>query len=107
MVDEITPTQALAMNQQGALIIDVRELWELHIASIPSAIHIPMNRIDDHLNQLIQWAKNHALLILCHHGWRSLQVAYYLDQYNIGTLYNIKGGCDAWSVELDESVARY
>jgi rhodanese-related sulfurtransferase len=47
------------------------------------------------------------LLILCHHGVRSLQVTMWLRARGIENCYSVAGGIDRWSREVDESVARY
>jgi rhodanese-related sulfurtransferase len=43
---------------------------------------------------------------LCHHGVRSQHAAAYLQRQGMEVV-NLQGGIDAWSCELDPSVARY
>ncbi len=107
MIHEIKPVTALAMQNNGAVIIDVREPWEIAVANISNTLNIPMNIIPDRLDELLELAKLKPLLILCHHGRRSLNVAHFLDTHNIGNIYNITGGCDAWSLDIDIQLPRY
>jgi rhodanese-related sulfurtransferase len=107
MISEVKPAAALAMQNNGAVIVDVREPWELAVASVPNTLNIPMNTIPSRLDELLELAKLKSLLILCHHGRRSLNVARFLEQHNIGTIYNITGGCDAWALDVDIQLPRY
>lgn len=107
MIHEIKPVDALAMQKNGAVIVDVREPWELAVASIPNTLNISMNTIPNRLEDLIELATLKPVLILCHHGRRSLNVAHFLDTHNIGNIYNITGGCDAWSLDVDIQLPRY
>jgi rhodanese-related sulfurtransferase len=43
---------------------------------------------------------------LCRHGARSLQCVAYLQQQGHSAVYNIAGGIDAWSREVDASLPR-
>jgi adenylyltransferase/sulfurtransferase len=85
-------------------IIDVREPYELEICRIEGAEHIPMRRIPERLAEL---PRDRHLLILCHHGGRSLQVTRYLRQQGFEAVSNISGGIEAWAAEIDPSLARY
>jgi rhodanese-related sulfurtransferase len=104
MIQEINPTEALIKQNQGSIIIDVREPWELAVAAVKHTLNMPMNSIP---NQLDNLPKDKALLIMCHHGRRSLQVANFLIAQGFDNVYNITGGCDAWSVTVDSQVPRY
>lgn len=85
-------------------IIDVREPHELEICRLDGAEHIPMRRIPERLGEL---PRDRHLLILCHHGSRSLHVTRYLRQQGFESVSNIAGGIEAWAAELDSSLARY
>ncbi|MEE8306244.1 MAG: rhodanese-like domain-containing protein, partial [Gammaproteobacteria bacterium] len=47
------------------------------------------------------------LVVMCHGGMRSLQVAQYLTDQGFADVYNLSGGIDAWSQEVDPAVPRY
>ena len=44
---------------------------------------------------------------LCHHGNSSRQAAEHFRNQGFHDLYNVEGGIDAWSVEIDPTVPRY
>jgi len=104
---EVSVTAARDLIRQEAAharIVDVREPHELEICRLDGAEHIPMRRIPEHLAEL---PRDQHLLILCHHGGRSLHVTRYLRQQGFKAVSNIAGGIEAWAAELDSSLARY
>lgn len=101
----VTAARDLVRQDPGrARIIDVREPHELEICRLDGAEHIPMRRIPERMAEL---PRDVHLLILCHHGGRSLQVTRYLRQQGLGNVSNVAGGIEAWAAELDPSLARY
>lgn len=93
---------------QSPLLLDVREDWELQAArlDLPGAttVHMPMHSLPARRAEL---PPAQPVLVLCHHGARSAQCAAYLLQQGHANVYNIAGGIDAWSREVDASVPRY
>ncbi len=61
---------------------------------------------DSH-TRLIGLDKGTPLAFLCHHGNSSRQAAEYFREHGFRDLYNVSGGIDAWSREIDPSVPRY
>jgi rhodanese-related sulfurtransferase len=106
---EITPQQAHERLSalDSATLIDVREPEEVALARIPGAELIPMQSIPAHLQQLEALADDKALLFICHHGVRSLQVAAWIREHGIENCFSITGGIDRWSAELDPTIPRY
>jgi rhodanese-related sulfurtransferase len=47
------------------------------------------------------------VVVVCHHGIRSAQVAGYLSSVGFEMVLNLTGGIDAWSVSVDPALARY
>lgn len=90
------------------LLLDVREAWEVATArfELPgaNAVHMPMRELPVRLAEL---DPARPILGLCHHGIRSLQCIAFLLQRGYPDVYNIDGGIDAWSREVDPSVPRY
>ena len=106
---EIAPEAAkieLTVRKQAALI-DVREPAEWALARIEGAEFIPMGSIPAELQKLEGLADSGDLLILCHHGVRSLQVVLWLRARGVENCYSVAGGIDRWSCEVDASVPRY
>ncbi|HEY7377591.1 MAG TPA: rhodanese-like domain-containing protein [Steroidobacteraceae bacterium] len=104
MVQEVTPTQFQARRAAGALLLDVREDWELKVASVPDVSHIPMGQIRERLGEL---DPQRETVVLCRSGRRSLEVARFLEQQGFRSVANLTGGILAWSRELDPSIPEY
>ncbi len=97
------------MRPHGAtVVLDVREPRELQLASVQAdgfeLVTIPMGVIPPRLNEL---DPARPIACLCHHGARSMQVASFLQASGFAHVANIAGGINAWSTELDPSIARY
>ena len=105
---QLSGPDVLAMQAQAPLLLDVREPWEFALAAIRveglRTLHIPMNEIPARLAEL---DPNRPVVCICHHGMRSAQVVAFLERQGFGAVYNLAGGIDAWSVEVDPGVARY
>ncbi len=88
-------------------MIDVREPEEFALARIEGAQLIPMQSIPAELQELEGLADDHDLLLLCHHGVRSLQVVSWLRAHGVENCFSVLGGIDRWSREIDPEVPRY
>ena len=90
------------------VVLDVREPHELQTASVSAdgftLVTIPMGVIPPRLTEL---DPKRPIACLCHHGGRSMQVAHFLESRGFAHVANIAGGINAWSAELDPSIARY
>ena len=114
MIDQVRPSQLRdwlqAASETGApaVVLDVREPWEVQTASVRpdgfELVAIPMNQLPGRLAQL---DPARPVACLCHHGARSQQVALFLAQSGFTRLANVAGGIEAWSRELDPAVPRY
>lgn len=91
-------------------LVDVREASELALAALPHpVIHLAlsasrewMERIDGLLD------RSRPVVVLCHAGMRSWQFASWLiEAQGFSDVWNLQGGIEAWSVEVDPSVPRY
>lgn len=85
-------------------LIDVREPWEYQTCSIEGSELMPMSRITGNLDRL---DPNREIVVICHHGIRSRQVAYYLESRGFSNLINLSGGIDAWAREVDPDMPTY
>ncbi len=104
-VAEITPTEFVERRKRGEslTLLDVREEWELGVASVPDVVHIPMGEVADRLCEL---DRGREVVVLCRSGRRSLQVANFLQQNGFQAV-NLAGGILAWSRELDATIPTY
>lgn len=90
-----------------AVLIDVREPEEYAVARIDGARLVPMQSVPAELQKLEALADESTLLVVCHHGVRSLQVVSWLRGQGVGNSYSVAGGIDRWSQEVDPAVPRY
>lgn len=104
-VKRISPTElATRLTRGDALVlIDVRTDQERKIASIEGA-----RALDDALmRELEAGPKDRTLVVQCHHGVRSLRAAEELVAAGFRDVYNLVGGIEAWSRDVDPEVPRY
>jgi rhodanese-related sulfurtransferase len=108
---ELTSADAAKQVKNAAactqpLLLDCRTAEEYAIAKIEGAVLIPMQEIAERLSELEPW-RDKPIIVHCHHGVRSLRVTHFLRDKGFPQAQSMKGGIDAWSVEVDPSVPRY
>ena len=106
-MEEITSTELKQRLDQGddIQIIDVREDYELAIARIPDAVHIPLAQV---LTRMDEIDANRETVVHCKGGGRSARAIDALQRSGFkGKLMNLKGGILGWSNEVDPSVPKY
>ena len=104
---EITAQQLkdyLQVATPAPLLLDVREPWEYEICHIEGAKLMPMQQIPQTFKAL---DPQQEIVVICHHGRRSLQVAGYLERMGFTRLINLTGGVDAWAHDVDRSMQTY
>jgi sulfur-carrier protein adenylyltransferase/sulfurtransferase len=89
--------------QEKFSLIDVREAFEYDIARIEGAKLIPLDEIAARAHEL----ENGEVIVHCHSGARSAQAVELLRNAGLTNVYNLEGGIDAWSEEIDPTVPRY
>jgi rhodanese-related sulfurtransferase len=106
MVHELTPSEFVAQRAAGgtAILLDVRESWELDVARVPDTVHIPMEEVPARLAEL---DRDRDIVVLCRSGGRSLTVARFLEAQGYPSVANLAGGILAWRRELDPTLAAY
>lgn len=102
----MSPSEFARRRDNGELwqLLDVREPWEVELAAVDDAIHIPMAQVAVRVKEL---DAGRPLAVLCHSGGRSARVAHCLDGLGFASVANIAGGIDAWSLDVDPAIARY
>lgn len=91
-------------KNKEAVFLDVREHSELAICRIEGALHIPMSEVPERHEALTRDA---PLIVLCHHGMRSLTVVQYLESKGFENALNLAGGIHAWAVAVDPEMKQY
>jgi rhodanese-related sulfurtransferase len=106
MVHELTPSEFVAQRAAGgsAILLDVREGWELDVARLPDTVHIPMDEVPARLAEL---DRERDIVVVCRSGGRSLTVARFLEAQGYPSVANLTGGILAWRQELDPTLAAY
>ena len=103
---EISPAEAAELIAAGnAKLIDVREPWEFATARIEGSVAIPMGDVPSRAHAELD--PDERLVVLCHHGMRSMNVTAWLRNQGYEQVQSLRGGIDAWSAEVDPAVARY
>jgi molybdopterin/thiamine biosynthesis adenylyltransferase/rhodanese-related sulfurtransferase len=105
--DEITVHElkrALANEQLGIQLIDVREPNEYQIAHLEGTRLIPLGTLPQRIAEL---DPNQPYYIHCKAGGRSLKALQFLREHGFKHLKSVKGGITAWSDEIDPTVPKY
>jgi rhodanese-related sulfurtransferase len=109
-VPELTPTEFQQrwgdeqLEARDVVLLDVREPEEVALAALPGARYVPMREIPSRLGEL---EHGKPLVIMCHSGVRSRRVAEFLTANGFDRVFNLAGGIDAWSREIDPRIPRY
>ena len=104
---EITPeeVQAKLDRSESFTLLDVREPWEVQTAAISMAKLIPMGDVPSRAHQELDPEEH--IVVVCHHGVRSMNVTVWLRQQGFENVQSMRGGIDAWSHCIDAAVPTY
>jgi rhodanese-related sulfurtransferase len=104
---EIAPEElkSLLESKSDIVVLDVREPWEYDAAKIEGSKHIPMGDIPAKFNQELD-PEGH-IVVVCHHGVRSMNVTAWLRQQGFEKAQSLAGGIDRWSRQIDPKVPLY
>ena len=100
----------LAKGFPKVLLIDVREAQELVIAPFPfPIIHFPLSKASVWVEKLSETLfQGQPIVVICHSGLRSWNFGTWLIEQGLAEeVWNLEGGIDAWSVDVDATVPRY
>lgn len=104
---EITSEELKSLRDVGEelTVLDVREPWEVEVARIADSKHIAMGDIPARFNQELD--PDDHIVVLCHHGVRSMNVTAWLRQQGFEKVQSLQGGIDRWARQIDPSVPVY
>jgi rhodanese-related sulfurtransferase len=104
---EITPEAFAKQRHQkpSPLLLDVREPWEHETASIANSLLMPMGDVPSRAHAELD--PDAPIVVMCHHGARSLNVAIWLRDQGFTHAQSLAGGIDAWSRTVDPETPRY
>jgi rhodanese-related sulfurtransferase len=103
---EIDPVELSALRAEpgSCALLDVREPWEVAICGFAEAIHRPLSALVGHEQEL---PRDRPLIVICHTGRRSLLATQHLRRLGWRRAVNLRGGVEAYALEVDPSMARY
>jgi len=100
----------LNSKNENPIIIDVREVQEIDVASLPFVdIYIPISQVSfEYVSSKISKHFDKKFVILCHRGIRSYNFAQWLlENALVKEVWNLDEGIDGWSIHIDSSIPRY
>lgn len=103
---EIDPAElaALRAGPERYAVLDVREGWEVAICGFPEAIHLPLGELVGREQEL---PRDRPLIAVCHTGRRSLMATRHLRALGFDRAVNLRGGVEAFAIEIDPEMPRY
>jgi sulfur-carrier protein adenylyltransferase/sulfurtransferase len=104
-VPEITVQELEGRLRNGSKVsvLDVREPHEYEVANIGARL-IPLAELPE---RLVELDRDETLAVHCKSGGRSARAVKLLKEAGFQNVYNVRGGIDAWSEEIDPSVPKY
>jgi len=104
---KITPQDVKSKldGKEPFTLLDVREPWEFEAAHIEGAKLIPMGDVPSRAHQELDPEEH--IVVVCHRGIRSMNVAVWLRQQGFEQAQSMRGGIDAWSRQVDGKVPVY
>lgn len=85
-------------------LIDVREQAEWEIVHLDGGQLLSQALLEEILGD---WPPDTPIVCYCHHGVRSLNAAMFLQQKGFQNVGSMRGGIDAWALEVDPRLPRY
>ncbi len=88
------------------VLLDCREPNEHEFVRLASAQLVPMSELPRRVSEL-DALRESELVVYCHHGVRSRQVANWLRGQGFSRVQSLAGGIDRWAQEIDPTLPRY
>jgi rhodanese-related sulfurtransferase len=108
LIPQLSPADLVRWRADPArpapLLVDVREPWEFDVCHIAGSLHIPLGQLPAQIDGL---PHDRPLVLVCHHGHRSLHAANWLQRMGFADVHNLRGGVAAWATEVDPGMPVY
>ena len=103
---DLTPADLHHRLQAGEDIqlIDVREEMEFAYCHLPGSQLVPLDELSRRATEI---RTEGPVVVICHHGVRSGHAAGYLRHLGRTNVLNLRGGVDAWAVQVDPDFPVY
>ncbi len=88
------------------VLLDCRERNEYDFVRLESARLVPMSELSQRVVELDE-LRDAEMIVYCHHGVRSRQVANWLRGQGFAHVQSLAGGIDRWAQEIDGTLPRY
>lgn len=90
-----SPEAVRCINQEDAVVLDVREDKEFAEGHIVNALHIPLGVLDKRLNELDAY-KDKPIIVYCRSGDRAARASTTLRKQGYNSVFKLNGGILAW-----------
>jgi thiosulfate sulfurtransferase len=97
----ISPEQAQALREQGAVTVDIRDPQSFATGHIEGSQHLDNHSLPDFIAQA---DLRKPLIVTCYHGNSSQNAAAYLAHQGFSEVYSLDGGFDLWHRTFPEAV---
>jgi rhodanese-related sulfurtransferase len=77
----------------GLRVIDVRQMQEIAMGTVPKAEALPLHTLPAKVHEL---SRDEKLVVVCRSGARSAQACLFLQQHGFSNVYNLRGGIMGW-----------
>ncbi|MDC0857632.1 rhodanese-like domain-containing protein [Rickettsiales bacterium] len=103
MIQELTPKDFSKKDKNSYYLIDVRTKDEFDLVNIGGSL-IPLDEINSKSHEI---KDDKDIVLLCHHGRRSMFACQMLDNLGFQNLFNLTGGIDRYAIDVDQTIKRY
>jgi len=94
----------LLKSSQPPTLLDTRESPEWELAHLPGSQPLTEALMDEVLKT---WDRSTPIVTVCHHGVRSMNLVRFLQKQGFTQVRSMKGGVEAWALEIDPALPRY
>ncbi|MEN9674139.1 MAG: hypothetical protein RIS76_35 [Verrucomicrobiota bacterium] len=107
-METLTPTELARRLREPhpPRLLDVREPEEHAFCALPDSRLLPLGELGTRAAELADW-EDQEIVVYCHHGIRSARAVGMLHQMGFTRVFNLSGGVDRWTAEVDPAFPRY
>lgn len=99
----ISPDQAQALREQGAVVVDIRDPQAFALSHITDAKHLDNHSLHDFITRA---DLDKPLVVCCYHGNSSQSAAAYLAGQGFSDVYSLDGGFELWRTTYPSETAQ-
>lgn len=103
LIDPVELASAL-LESHPPTLVDIRTEEEFQAVSLPKSRLLNQSLLQEILGT---WKKDDRIVLIDHAGERSLDAAAYFLGHGMTNIKALRGGIDAWSLEVDPALPRY